>query len=309
MVINLKSKKMKTIVRIKTIGVLISVTVLAITGSCSKERIEPDDSRAEYQQMDNYYDTKKQKEQEFKIEGSGEGPIIGNQGTKIWISKEKLMYANGDSVHWPFTIKLVELYTPKDMIYYQMPTVSDGMLLTTGGEVRVRAFKGEVELVLRPAETWTVEMPNKNPESEMKIFYGVETSSFVDWTANPAGSFDATAYGYTGEIKKMGWVNCGKDAYSSVTTTRYSFTSSTDNLDKVSTFIYLPNQKGLMQAYNQTSAALPIGEEMKIIMIAINDSSQLFSYYKEIEVSSINQVDVTLTKISDADLTTILDGL
>jgi hypothetical protein len=300
---------MKTKDMTKAMWVLIALTVLSLTVNCSKERIEPKESRSEYTETDNYYDSKKQKEQKFEIEGSGSGLIIGNQGTKIWISKEKLMYANGDSVHWPFTIKLVELYTPKDMIYYEMPTVSNGTLLTTCGEVRVRAFKSDEELVLRPNETWTVEMPATHPESNMVIYYGIETSSFTDWTVSPAGSFDSTTYGYIGEIKKMGWVNCGKAAYNSAATSQITFTSTTDNLDKVSTFLYLPNKRGLMQVYNQTSNELPIGEDMKIILIAINDSSQLFSSYKEAQVSTLNQVDVTLTKISDADLTTILNGL
>jgi len=283
---------------------------MILSSSCSKDRTEPKDNRADYQKMDDYYNSKKQKEQEFEIDNSGNGPIIGNQGTKIWISKEKLMYPNGDSVHWPFTIKLVELYKPKDMIWYQMPTVSSGTLLTTGGEVRVRAFKDNVELILRPDETWTVEMPNSHPDSAMKIYYGVEAASFVDWTPNPAGNFNTTSYGYTGEIKKMGWTACGKEAYnSSASTIAYSFTSKTDNLNYVGIFLYLPDKKGLMQAYNQTSAALPIGEKMKIIMMAMNDSSQLFSFNKEIQISTNNQIDVTLTKISDAELTAILDGL
>jgi hypothetical protein len=300
---------MKTSIKINTMWFLLPLTVAALMVNCSKERIEPEESRAEYQETNDYYDSKKQKEQEFEIDGSGTGPIIGNQGTKIWISKEKLMYANGDDVQWPFTVKLVELYTPKDMIYYEMPSVSEGTLLTTNGEVRVRAFKGDDELILRPDSTWALEIPTNKPLSEMKIYYGIETASLVDWTAIPTGNFDSSAYGYIGTIKKMGWVNCGKVAYISASSAQFSFTSATDNLEKVSTYIYLPHLQGLMQVYNQSSQDLPVGEQSKIIMIAINDSSQLFNYYKEQEVTTINAVDVTLTKISDADLTTLLNGL
>jgi hypothetical protein len=301
---------MKTLNRIKLSLISISASIIVLTCNCSKERVAPKENLAEYEKMDNYYNSKKQPEQEFEVDNSGNGPIIGKQGTKIWISKEKFMYANGDSVQWPFTIKLVELYTTKDMIYYQMPTVSAGKLLTTGGEVRVRAFKNNEELVLRPDETWTVEMPNSKPDSAMKIYYGVESGSLVDWTSNPAGNFSSSTYGYSGEIRKMGWTSCGKDAYSSTASVvNYSFTSSTDNLDNAGIFIYLPDKKSLMQVYNQTSGALPIGENMKIIAMAQNDSSQLFSYYKEIKVSTDNQVDVSLTKISDVELTAILDGL
>jgi hypothetical protein len=299
----------------KTSGSLYGICIFTLVvnmmfiGGCSKERTDPKEQVTNYNQMNDYYDTKKQKEQEFEINSSGEGPIIGNQGSKIWGSKDKLMYPNGDSVQWPFTIKLVELYKPIDMIYYQMPTVSGGVLLTTGGEIRLRAFKDDQELVLRPNETWTVEMPNNAPLGDMKIYYGVANSSFIDWTNVPAGNFNVTSYGYSGEVEKLGWVSAGKTAYSAVSTTSYLFTSSTDNLQNVSAFIYLPNIKSLMQVYEQNSGALPIGEDMKIILMGINGNNQLFSYFKDTLVSTNNHINVKLDSISDADLTLILKAL
>ena len=277
---------------------------------CSKKRIEPAEEQLNnYETMNNYYNTKKQQEQEFEIDSAGNGPIIGNQGTKLWVSKEKLMFPNSDSVHWPYTVKLIELYTPKDMIYYQKPNVSNGNLLTTSGEVRVRAFKNGTELVLRPSNTWTVEMPNANPLSNMKIYYGVENASYVDWTDSPAGDFVMTSYGYTGEIAKLGWVSCGKAAAVSTSTTNYTFTSTVDNLQYVSKFIYFTNAKSLMQVYGPTSGALPLGENIKIILMGINSSNQLFYYYNQSQVSTSNQINLALTGISDANLTAILDTL
>ncbi len=301
----------------KTSGTIISLFVLTVISgallfvSCSKERTESKEEQLnEYQSMNNYYDSKKQDEQEFVIDTSGSGPIIGNQGTKLWGSKEILMYPNGDSVQWPYTVKLIELYTPKDMLYYQMPNVSGGGLLTTGGEVRVRAFKDGQELVLRPGYTWMVEMPNANPVTNMKIYYGVDNTSYVDWTDSPAGNFTTTSYGYTGNIAKLGWVTCGKPAAVSSATTNYTFTSTTDNLQNVSKFIYFPDARSLMQVYNQTSGALPVGENIKVILIGIDGNNQLFYYYNETQVStSSNQVSVTLSSISDASLTAILDSL
>ena len=276
--------------------------------SCSKKRIEPKEEQLNsYESMNSYYDSKKQQEQNFEIDSAGSGPIVGNQGTKLWVSKEKLMFPNGYSVQWPYTVKLIELYTPKDMLYYQMPNVSNGGLLTTSGEVRVRAFKNSQELVLRPDCTWTVEMPNTSPFANMKIYYGVE-STYVDWTDNPIGSFTTTSYGYTGEIAKLGWINCGKPAFVSSSTTNYTFSSSTDELQNVSKFIYFTNAKSLMQVYGSTSGALPLNENIKIILIGIN-GSQLYDYYNETQVSSSNQIVVTMGTISDASLTAILDSL
>lgn len=293
-------------IKLFVIAMIITTSVIV---SCSKKRIETkEDQLNSYESMNSYYDSKKQQEQEFVIDTSGSAPITGNQGTKLWGSKEKLMFPNGDSVQWPYTVKLIELYTPKDMLYYQMPNVSNGALLTTNGEVRVRAFKNGQELVLRPGNTWTVEMPNISPLTNMKIYYGVDNTSYIDWTNNPAGNFNTTAYGYTGDIAKLGWINCGKPAAVSSSTTNYTFTSSTDDLQNVSKFIYFPNVKSLMQVYGSTSGALPIGENIKIILIGIN-GSQLYDYYNETQVSSSNQINLTMSTISDASLTAILDTL
>ena len=300
-------KKSRFILSFISAAIIFNV---ALTIGCSKERVEPKEEQLNnYESMNNYFDSKKQEEQEFIIDTSGSGPIVGNQGTKLWVSKEKLMFPNGDSVHWPYTVKLVELYTPKDMIYYQMPNVSAGALLTTSGEVRVRAFKDGQELVLRPGNTWTVEMPNASPLQNMKIYYGVAVNSYTDWTDVPAGNFPTSTYGYTGNIAKLGWVNCGKPANVSSNTTQYTFTSTTDNLQNVSKFIYFSNAKSLMQVYGSTTGAIPQGESIKIILIGIDSNNELFHYYNETQVSSSNQIDLSLTAISDASLTAILDAL
>jgi hypothetical protein len=300
---------MKISIKMNGLILLTSIISMAFITGCSKERTDTKQNQSDYTQMTNYMDSKKQQEQVFEIDGSGNGPIIGNQGTKIWGSKEILMFPNGDSVQWPFTVNLVELYTQKDMIYYQMPTVSNGILLTTGGEIRLRAFKDGQELVLRPDKTWTVEMPNNSPLQDMKIYYGVENPSYVDWTATPAGNFTDTTYGYTGEIKKLGWVACGKIAYNTTSTTNYTFQSASDDLQNINIFIYLSGIKSLMQVYNQTSGALPIGEDAKTILMGINTNNQLFYSFKDTLVSSKNLWNVKMDSISDAGLTSILDAL
>jgi len=300
---------MKTVTgKIKVWPALMIFGLFLLPG-CSKERVEPKNEKNSYEEMDDYYDSKKQEEQEFEITEDGEGPLIGNQGTKIWPQKNKLMYPNGDSVEYPYTVKLVELYTPKDMLYWQKPTVSDEKLLTSAGEVRIKAFKEEAELVLRPNMTWTIEMPSEFPASDMKIFYGVESGSIVDWTPNPDGVFSVTSYGYFGEIVQLGWVACSKLISEPLSTHQYSFISDNDNLDNAGIFIYFPVLKSLVQVYNQQTIDLPVGEEAKIIVTAINADDQLFSFYKEMEIGDEGEINVALDSIADVELTSILEAL
>ena len=276
--------------------------------SCKKDRIV-DKPLNEYKSVNDYFNSKKQQEQEFTIDSAGKAPIIGNQGTKIWPSKDRLMFANGDSVHWPYTVKLIELYSAKDMLYYQMPNVGGGNILTTCGEIRLRAYKDGQELVLRPSKTWSILMPSKNPLTDMKQFYGLDATSFTDWVANPAGDFVKTDTGYYADDQKLGWISCDKDA-SSASSVTVSFISFTDVLTNVGIFIYIPSKQSLIQVYNQISGKIPVGSDIKIIAIGINANDETYYYYKEMTLGqSDEKLDISLQSISKNDLEVKLDAL
>lgn len=306
---------MNTFLKVSAASILsVGLAALIITG-CKKERIEPKNA---YSPVNTYLDTKKQQEQEFIIDTSGSGPIVGNQGTQIWMGKQCLQFPNGDSVSWPFTIKLVELYTPKDMIYYQQPTVASVGILKTDGEIRLRAFKNGTELLLKPDPCLAaIAMPNAAPQAGMRVFYGFGTAPSDNWTDDPSAlsittslspNFVTTASSYTASIARLGWINCGQNAGTTPTST-LSFTSQTDDLTNVGIFIYFPATKTVMQAYNMASGAIPNGSSVKIICIAVDAGGNLFSYEQSKTVNASETIDVTMAATTDAALTTALDGL
>lgn len=296
-------------------SLFIVLVAVLLTYSCSKDRIE---SKNAYSPVNSYLDTKKQQEQEFIIDTSGSGPIVGNQGTKIWPNKQCLMFPNGDSVTWPYSIKLVELYTAKDMIYYQQPTVAAAGILNTDGEIRLRAFKNSTELVLKPDPCMMqIEMPNSAPQSGMNVFYGFGSGSSSDWTDDPSTfgittvlspAFTTSANGYAASIVRLGWINCGSNAGSTSNST-LTFTSSTDELTNLGIFIYFPSTKTVMQAYNAASGSIPNGSSVKIVVIGVDAGGNLFSFYQAQTVNSSAAVDITMSATTDAALTTLLDGL
>ena len=298
-----------------TLFIILFVSILYF--ACSKKRIE-DPTVNQYNPVSTYLDTKKQAEQEFIIDSSNTGPIVGNQGTKISIAKQCLMYPNGDSVTWPFTVKLVELYKPKDMIYYQMPTVASGNILETGGEIRLGAFKNGTELVLKPTPCFSqIEMPSTAPKNNMRVFYGFDSNGRPNWTDNPASLgvttslspvFSTTASSYIASIARLGWINCDVLVTNTPGST-LTFVSSTDNLTNVGLFIYLPATKTVMQVYNVTSDLIPNGVSATIIAIAVDANGQLFSSHTTQTINGNAQVDVVLGPVTDADLTAFLDGL
>ena len=262
----------------------------------------------------------KQPEQEFIIDSTGSGPIVGNQNTRIWLGKQCLMYPKGDSVTWPFTVKLVELYTAKDMIYYQQPTVAEvnSNILKTDGEIRLRAFKHDTELVLKQDPCFAaIEMPNAAPKAGMRVFYGFGSGATSDWTDKPSTLgittslspvFTTTVTAYQASIARLGWINCGLLAGTTQAHT-LTFTSTVDDLTNVGIFIYFPATKTVMQAYNKTSGSIPDNTVIKIVAIGIDVNNNLFSYYLYKNVSATEQIEITLSATTDADLTALLDGL
>jgi len=285
----------------------ISLGTLLVSG-CSKDRID-DSNKNEYKSTDEYLNSKKQKEQTFEITKDGYLPIIGNQGTKIWPDRNNIQFENGDSVHYPYFVKLIELYTPKDMIYAQMPSVGGGDILTTKGEIRLRAVKNELDLKLREGKTWQVLMSSIDTLTQMKQYYGVDASSYIDWAANPVGEFFKTDSGYLGQVQKFGWIGCDKNASTS-SSVKITFSSKTDDLSNVATFIYIPMKKSVMQVYKQVSGKIPAGIDIKIVSIAVNAKDSLFYDYKTMTLGQNDEaVDITLKATTDAALTKVLDAL
>ena len=73
--------------------------------------------------------------------------------------------------------------------------------------------------------------------------------------------------------------------------------------------IYFTATKGLMQAYNMSTGLIPNGSAVKIVMIAIDASGNLFTYNETRTVNASATIDVVLTGISDVNLTAYLDAL
>jgi len=293
----------------------LMVVVLIIgfcISNCSEQRVDENN----YTSPDQFMLDNRPEEQVFVIETGGQGgPIVGNQGTQLWAGDSSIfMFPDGGAVSYPITIKLIELYTPKDMILYEMPTVAQGNLLVTGGQIRARAFKDEVELVLRPGRYYEALFPTESIDPNMQLFRGNESNGIVDWEqlADTALAGVNTIVGnfYSAIIPQMGWVNC--DYFWQVdpdSLTTVTFTSEDDNLDNVVKFLYFDDIHSLMQVYGTVSGNVPIGASVKSICFAVGTSGTLFYHYEEFTITPNHTIQVTLQEISEADLLALLGGL
>jgi len=307
-------KNLKTI----TAALMIFVSIVMLISACSKQRTE--EELNEYSSPDDFMYENRPEEQTFTLTGDSGGPIIGNQDTHLWMDSSIFMYTNGNDVSYPITIKLIEIYKPKDMELYEMPTVAQGNLLVTGGEIRVRAFKDNDELVLKPNKVYACKMPSQNLDANMSIFYGKEVGDIIDWMDNASDvstnsginslefiTPDSSDY-YSLLVPVMGWINCDY-FYNTTNPTTLTFDSDVDDLTNVVKFLYFPDIKSVMEVYGNVSGNIPVGANVKVLCFAANSSGSMFYFYQDMTVAANQTTMVTMTQISEADLLTLMDGL
>nr|HPH16710.1 hypothetical protein [Bacteroidales bacterium] len=119
--------------------------------------------------------------------------------------------------------------------------------------------------------------------------------------------YSATEYGYLGLVS-LGWNAAGKQA-SYTNQAIVSFTSETDNLETVEIYMYVSSAQSIVRINNHKQIETPIGEQVTFICMAIDKQNQLYSYTTNKTITGDTTIVVTLTKISDNDLTQILDNL
>lgn len=306
-----------------SIKLFAAATMIALSVSCSKDRITPEPEPApqtlnEYGSLNQFYNTHKQPEQEYIITQDGQCPLTGTNGTRLCISRADLVRQDGDSVQLPYSVKLIELLTPKDMILYQMPTVANNSLLVTGGQIKVTTFKDGEPLLLRYDRSYTAQVPATNPDPAMEIFYGIENGSTVIWVDSlpnnplPAGppnlAIDSSNAYYNLPLYTWGWINCDYFYSSTSPKTTINFTSSTDDLTNVAKFIYFTSLPSVMGVSGNTSGEVPVGLNVKVICFASDASGKMFSFYKELNISSGQTIDVTLTETTESALISLLES-
>ncbi|MDQ3193138.1 MAG: hypothetical protein M3Q58_16260 [Bacteroidota bacterium] len=293
--------------------------VSIILTSCSKDRVLHPELN-EYESLNQFFDDHQEPEQEFIITEDGQCPIVGERGTRLCLGKGNLMRQNADSVQYPFSIFLVELYTPKHMILYRMPNVSDSELIVTGGEIKVRSSEAGNTLLLRQNHLYTAQMPVLSPVSNMSLYYGKDMGSFHNYTtnlslvapgvsANGSVTVDSSNSYYNLQLPYLGWNSPNYPYNYQSPKTTISFVSQTDDLTNVAKFLYYENNPSVMQVYGNTSGQIPVGVSVKVICFAKNAQGDMFSFEQQTTAAVGQEIEVTLTQTTEAALLSMLENL
>jgi hypothetical protein len=313
--------------KIKLISYLIIPFVIGLFFTqCSKQRVAP----VEYEEPTDFMFDNRPEEQEFVLDTGGGSAIIGNQGTHLYMDSSIFMYPGGGDVSYPIIIKLIEVYTPKDMMLFELPTISNGQLLTTGGEIRVRAFKDNQELVLKPNKTYFCKVPSQLPDPSMGMFFGEESGDDVIWHDNAssvssslgvdglellmintdslATTFPFAGIGYDLVVPVMGWINCDYFAdYDQQNLTTVTFVSSTDDVEGgMKKFLYFTDLLSVVQVSDAASGNVPIGAHVISICFGIHPSGAMYYHSSEFDIQAGQQVEVTMVETTEAGLLALM---
>jgi len=195
-----------------TVCVLVLVTSIGLVSSCKKENTNSQQSST-LKYIDAFLTENQPLAQQYSI-STGEGSsIVGQEGTRFEFPKNAFVSANGTPITGNVDFELQEIYSAGAMISMDMPTVSSGNILVSGGEFAMSARQNGVDLLLAPGKSIQVKTPTTSLDSSMELFVGSEQNGSFDWTqeANTeiTPTIDSnTAYYAFGLINMYRQVNC-----------------------------------------------------------------------------------------------------
>lgn len=279
---------------------------IAVVGlaSCSKDRVE----QTSYQSMDEFYDMYEPEEQTFIVDTGGTGPIVAEELTELFVDSSIFMHQNGDDVSYPFELRYIEIYQKGDMVLGRAPSVSNGSILNSSGEGRIRAYKDGEELLLKPNKNYLVKFYDyfgaNGTETE---YYGTNSEKVTNWTGNGESvPVDTNYLAMLGD--EMGWISGAKPLSTFPLLKTITLNLPGSNPENVGKFVIVndPNSVVMM---NDVSVDLPSGLQAKMICFALNQDGEYLWYENDITVSSSETLEIEFTTVDEATLLSNIESL
>ena len=257
------------------------------------------------------------KPEKVTINSGNDLPFITKNGTRINFREDAFRrLKNGSAVTFPVDLEIIELLSLKDIILQNKPTVSNGRLLTTDGQIYIKASKNGEELFLASSWNFNIKMGGIsgrfNPE--MLIFLGEDTNDGFNWLADTTncGMWDGQLFceniGNGGDTtivnnevnfysmfpSSLGWINIDRFAeYTNTTTIKIT---SEESLENVRIFLFFPEINSVMSYHESSKLLLPVGYKAKVIAFAFNESDEVYSFFEDIIIKEDLSVNISLSK-------------
>jgi len=299
-------------------GLLFAGFIFAgFVSSCKKDRIQQDD----YQDMESFYNDNKEQEQEYTIDSLGNNCYVTcNKGTRICTTAEMQELPGNAPVYYTYTLKVVELYSAKDMILWRAPSVTGSGLLETSAEIRVRLFKNGTQSELKNGRVYLMETANLPViQSNMQSYFGYASGSNTIWNSSLSGVYpgfsdtvshvNATPAYYASEVGHTGFYSAARPAPTSASTTSVTFTVAGTNTQNIQLFLVFNNFKSIVKADNLIASQIPTGEPVSMIAFAKKQDGNFYMDQQSLTISSGLQVPLNMTQTTEAGVLSALGAL
>jgi hypothetical protein len=307
----------------KIIKSLVSLSLIWMIVSCEKDEITSTTSNKKQFDMNSFFSQVAPTRQSFTITAGQVQQIQGAKGTIVRFNANSFKRSNGQILNsGTVTIILQEMLTAPEMILANKTTTSNGQLLKSGGQILLKAYLGNEELLVNAASKPTVEIPTKTGDA-MNLFYGTVKANdslvgdtSVNWnqdttTVNVVQDSARSGGYYNFKIDSFSYINCDK-FYDQNPKTDVKITVPATFVDSnTAVFVYFTaiNSVARVYKFDKTNNsfildggyAMPIGMSVKIVLVAKKGTQ----YYYEIKSTTITSNFNTSLNPSSSDLNSI----
>ncbi len=269
-----------------------------------------------------------EKQQVFTIDENNYQVIKGKYGTRIGMYTQSFYNKNGTRITPPFQFELLEMFSAKDIILNGKSTASRGKILTTGGQIFIKATKNGQEIF--SAQNLDINIPANKIDPNMRLFYGDEPANGTfDWIPVECNTIviqdpkpqerDSCSFnssfsigekgGYSIFGPKMGWINCDYFYKYTGAKTKIKLNSTTPKITEIVSFLYFYDIKSVIRVFGGLSLEVPIGQKANLICFASTTDGKIFTMFKDIEAKPDETIEIKLEESKEAKLLAYLDNL
>lgn len=282
--------------------VSLSLLLALFIASCQPDLSDELPRREVYTSLQDFQTKNKVAPQVFTANSTNTIFVQGSKGSRFIFPANAFVTLDNQPVTGNVAIEVKEILKPVDMILSNMPTMSDGKPLESGGQFYIRATQNNQELKLAPGRTVQVKVNVDTVMVDMQVFTGqVTTNGNVNWQLSTSQANvvrqdsvgPASSVAYSLFADRMQWLNIDKFAPESLV----SFTANPGNcpdLEQTAIFVHLTGRNSVLSLFRQAdqfgSTKLVPGPAT-MVAICVKDKK---IYYAMAPVTIANGGTVTL---------------
>jgi hypothetical protein len=321
---NKKHKTMNT--QIKTIikGFFLFSFILLLS-QCRKDRLTVDSqSPSEQTSINAIFINNGVQSQYFTINPNSSSSITGEKGIYIYFPMNAFVDANNQVVTDPVQIELKEILSLKDMILSNKQTVSNGEILSSGGEFYINATANGQELFIN--QRIYIEVPANNLSYTMGVFVGeTDQDGNINWQTSIGDSTSISPIQDTLENKyaiwldsvdyNYNWINCDEFLNDPNPLTNVKADISPDSVYSDTNTVVFMVIPATNSVYNMatpdpfTAFNIPEGKVVTFIGFSYYNNKLYFGYQENVTVVTNHLEALPLTEMSEADMLLLLDQI